>query len=128
MKNLLFITLAFISFQNLSFANTLEWGDLETNSRYLLNQTITFPGIAEFKIGDKFDVLDSINESGPVMYYQMHLVNCQNPDLTADMILVNPSPNDTTRDRSVGIQLEAGCNLGIFLEPRDFYSPSLFDE
>jgi hypothetical protein len=127
MKSLILSALVFISFQNLSFANTLEWGDLETNSRYLLNKKITFPGIAVFNIGDKFDVLDTISEDGPVIYYQMHLVDCKNPDLTAEMILVNPSPNDT-RDRSVGVQLEAGCNLGIYLEPRDFYSPSLFDE
>lgn len=128
MKNLLFIGLVFISFQSLTFAKSLEWNDIEINSRYSLNQPISFPGIAEFSVGDKFDVLDSITEDGPVLYYQFHLVDCKSPELKAEMILINPAPEDTRRDRSVGVQLEAGCNLGIFFEPADIYSKSLFEE
>ena len=65
---------------------------------------------------------------GSVLYFQFHLVNCKNPELQAEMIIINPSPEDQTRNRSVGVQLESGCNLGVFLESTDIYSASIFEE
>jgi hypothetical protein len=128
MKNLLMLFLVFLAFQNSAFADALKWGDLELNSTYHLKQEINFDGVAKFKAGDSFEVLDSISEDGPVIVFLMHFKECQNPDLTSEMILVNPMPEDTSRDRSVGIELKSGCNLQIYLEPRDFYSSSLFNE
>jgi hypothetical protein len=128
MKSFLMMSLAFVFFQSFSQAYAAQWSDLELNSRYLLNHTISFPGIAEFNKGEKVDLLDFVAGEGPVMYYQVHLLDCKNPELEAEMILVNPAPEDTTRDRSIAVQLETGCNLGIFLEPIDYYSPSIFDD
>ena len=124
---LLFIFFSF-SYQSISKASPVIWGDVELNKRYALSQNIVFPEVAEFRKGYKLDVLDFIAGEGPVMYYQAHLVNCQKPELEAEMILINPGPEDTTRDRSIGVKLEKGCNLGLFLEPIDFYSSSIFEE
>lgn len=128
MKSFLLMSLIFISFQHFSAASTVQWSDIELDGRYILNQTISFPGVTEFHKGDKFDVLEFIAGAGPVMYYQVHFVNCKKPDLESEMILINPAPEDTTRDRSIGVQLETGCNLAIFLEPADLYSPSIFGD
>ncbi|MBC7540245.1 MAG: hypothetical protein H7281_15580 [Bacteriovorax sp.] len=128
MKSFLLMSLFFILFQNISAASTLQWSDLEIKGHYVLDQKVSFPGVAEFEKGDKVDVLNFIPGLGNIMYYQVHLVNCKKPKLESDMILINPTPQDSSRDRSVGVQLEAGCNIAIFLEPIDFYSPSLFSD
>ena len=61
------------------------------------------------------------------MYFQIHLSECKNPELTAEMILINPSPMDNSRDRSVGIELNQDCNVGVYVEPIDYYSSSLLE-
>lgn len=109
-----------------AFAGGLDWSDIELNEDYYLSQSIKFPGIVEFKKDDKFEVLDIFTGDSNIIYYQMHLINCKEPDLQAEMILINPSPEDRSHDHSVGVELEEGCNLGIWIEASDYYSPSLF--
>jgi hypothetical protein len=122
-KLLIFLSVIYSSISN---ANALEWGDLELYERYTLKEDIVFPGVIDFKKGDSFDFYDRIGGNNLVMYFQFHSVKCENPDLTSEMILMNPSPEDTARDRTIALQLEEGCNIGIWVEVRDYYSPSLF--
>lgn len=113
-------------FTSLAHAEALQWTDLELYQTYKLNQTITFPEGIEFKAGEKVYVMDFIAGGIPVVYWQMHMENCKNPEATADMIIVNPSPEDTTTDRSIGMALTEGCNLDIWVEIKDLYSGSIF--
>jgi hypothetical protein len=109
-------------------AATLEWGDLDLYERYTLNQEINFENKVTLKPGDSFDMLDRIGGEIPAIYLQFHSVKCENPDLSSEMILINPNPNDTSTDRTIAVELEEGCNLGLWVEVKDYYSPSIFDE
>jgi hypothetical protein len=73
-------------------------------------------------------MLDQIGGDAPVIYLQFHSIKCLDPDQKSDMILINPSPEDTSRNRSIALELEEGCNLGLYLEPQDYYTRSLFDQ
>lgn len=105
-----------------------DWVDIEVNGHYVLNQTISFPGIAEFHAGDKFEATDFIAGGVPVVYYEMHSNDCKNPNLEAEMIILNPNPEDTSTDRSVAVDLEKGCILGVWVEIKDLYSKGLFED
>lgn len=125
MKNLILFSSILFSISSFA-AESMEWGNLEQYERYQLGMDVEIPGVATFKTGEKFDLNDIISGGVPIVYFQLHAVDCQNPDLVSDMILINPSPEDTDRDHSVGIQLEEGCNLGVYVETQDVYSKSLF--
>ncbi|MDO9181923.1 MAG: hypothetical protein Q7U04_05925 [Bacteriovorax sp.] len=127
MRKLLIIFFVFMTFQNFSKASTADWSDIELNQQYRLSLPISFPGIPDFQKGEKIEILDYNAGEGSVIYYLAHYLNCKNPDLEAEMILVNPNPEDRGHDHSVGILLETGCNLGIFIEPTDYFSQSIFD-
>jgi hypothetical protein len=128
MKNCILAFSIFLSFQTLSYAKNLDWNEIELYNRYSLNYPISFLGTIEFKVGDRFEVLSANADGGPVLYYQFHFIDCKNPTIEAEMILINHNPADTSRDRSIGVELERGCNLGIYLEPLDMYSSSIFKQ
>lgn len=128
MKKFLIITGLFLAFQSMASAAVLEWSDLELFNQYTLNQTISFPGLAEIHAGEKFEMIDVMAGGPPLIYYQMHLIDCKDPDATSEMTLINPSPGDHDRDRSIGAMMEEGCNISIWVEARDYYSKSLFAE
>jgi hypothetical protein len=111
---------------NLNITYATDWSDLELYEQYSLDQAINIPEILQVSKGEKFEVFDIFAGGSSLIYFQMHLVNCQNPDLVSDIILMNPSPKDLPNNRSVGIQLETGCNFNIWVEGKDFYSNSLF--
>jgi len=121
------IALLMVVFASLAHAEALQWTDLELYQTYKLNQTITFPEGIEYKAGEKVYVMDYIAGGIPVVYWQMHMENCKNPDATADMILINPSPDDTSTDRSIAVALTEGCNLDVWVEIKDLYSGSILD-
>lgn len=128
MKFFFMFSVVFIMSQNISLAADLEWGDLELYEQYTLNQAIEFPGVTVLSAGEKFELRDVMAGGPPLTYFEMHLVDCKDSDLSTEMIIVNPSPEDQGRDRSVGVQLDVGCNLSIWVEARDHYSRSLFSE
>lgn len=128
MKPFFMFSLVLIMSQNISLAADLEWGDLELYEQYTLNQAIEFPGVTVLNAGEKFELREVMAGGPPLTYFEMHLVDCKDPDLSTEMIIVNPSPEDQGRDRSVGVQLDVGCNLSIWVEARDHYSRSLFSE
>lgn len=108
-------------------AETLQWTDIELNQFYALNKTITFPEGSEFKGGEKFYVADFISGGIPVVYWQLQAEDCKDPKAKADMILLNPTPEDTTTDRSIAVALTEGCNLDVWVELKDLYSNSILD-
>jgi hypothetical protein len=128
MKNFIFLFLLLLQFQSLACANErIDWAEMELNNEYTLNKEISFPGVFNIPAGTKADFMDIMAGEAPIVYMQMQLENCQDTQQVAEMILINPSPEDTSSDRSVAVTLEKDCNLGIFVELKDLYSPSLFD-
>ena len=123
--------LCFIStflMSRVSMARTLDWNEVESVQTYKLNQNISFPGVLELHAGESIVVTDIVTGEFPFIYIQSHLENCQTPNLKADMVLANTSPEDTSRDRSVGLQLDLNCELDIFIEPSDIMTKSLLKE
>lgn len=126
MKKLLFtLVLSLMAFA--VHAEALEWGDLDLNEQYILNQDINFDNVITFKKGDRFEVMDRMGGEIPAIYFQLHSVKCDDPTLTSEMILVNPNPKDT-RDRTIALQLTEGCNIDLWVEVKDYYSASILDE
>lgn len=125
---LFFLMLSFISFfPTMAHARVAEWVDLELDEFYTLKQSITFPQLDEIKSGEKVEVRNLINTGPPFMYFEVKLLKCKKPDQTFDdIIMVNPSPMDETRDRSARVLLKKGCLLSIWVDSRDFYTESLF--
>ena len=102
---------------------TTNWYDMEVYSRYTLKQDIVFENGLSFKAGEQFDMFDFISGGVPVAYFGLHQVNCKNPDQTAELsIVVVP----TKPIQKVGVELEEGCNIALYVELRDFFKDSIF--
>lgn len=120
MKKLILLVSLFLT--QAAFAENVQWYDLEIYNRYTLTQDITFENGLSFKAGQKFDMFDFIAGGVPVAYFGMHSVDCKNPDQTAELSLVNVGPT------VIGAILEEGCNLGLYVELKDFFKESAFAE
>lgn len=116
------ILLASLLLAQTAFAENVQWYDLEMYNRYTLTQDITFDNGISFKTGQKFDMFDFIAGGIPVAYFGMHSVDCKNPDDTAELIIVEVG------NKKIGAQLEEGCNLSLYVELKDFFTPSTFAE
>ncbi len=106
-------------------AEVLNWNDLEADQNYILRQDIVFENGVILKKGSSFLIEDILSEE---VYFNLQTSQegCEDPALETEMILVNPSLEENSHDRSVGLRLETGCRLQIYLEPQDYYSQSLF--
>ena len=103
----------------------LDWYDLDLDQSYKLDKTLVFEkeGI-KLEKGESFKFYESIALPANVVLYQFEVENCPGPDLTTDMIIVDPSRE--TNDPSVGVQLAESCSLEIYVETKDIMSKSLF--
>ncbi len=107
------------------FAGSVEWSDMEMEGQYFLKQDVVFENGISFKAGEPFYMVDLVAGEIPVMYFEMYYAGCTDYAATADLILVN-IPQPDRKDVVVGAQLYEDCNLGIYIEPKDYYSQSLF--
>lgn len=115
------VILGFIlTYSSLANAENLQWNDLDLYNRYTLTHDITFENGIGFKAGQKFDMQDFIAGGVPIAYFEMHYTGCQNPDQTAELILVDDGRT------IIGAELNEGCNLGLFIELKDFFNESIF--
>lgn len=123
MKKYLLVIITLILSLNFAYATNLEWGDLELYEQYTLTQPLEFPGLTTIQSGEKFEMQDAFGGEAGLIYLEMHLLNCQNPDLVTEIEIIKP---ELEHDRSIGVQLDTGCNLGIWVEGKDYYSQSFF--
>ncbi|MBC7426987.1 MAG: hypothetical protein H7336_00155 [Bacteriovorax sp.] len=123
------ILLAAISFSSSIFAASVQWSDLEQYNGYKITQKLVFENGVTLPAGDVYELneIEALSIPGyPMMLYGFHKKNCTTPDQTADISIVEVPGQDW--DVEVGIQLEEGCNLGVYLEVKDLYSGSTFGE
>ncbi len=123
------ILLATVLFSSSIFAANMDWSELEQYNEYKLTQKIVFENGVSLASGDVYELreIEPLSIPGyPMFYYSFHKKNCTNPDQTAEMVIVEVPGKDW--DVSVGAQLEEGCNLGLYLEVKDYYSRSAFEE
>ena len=111
---------------NALFAANLDWSDLELDNIYTLKQDVVFENGITFKSGEKFNMADFMAGEIPVMYFEMFYTGCTDYSATADLVLMDV-PQAQGRAVVIGAQLYEGCNLGIYLVPRDFYKKSIFE-
>lgn len=100
----------------------LEWSELELNSVYSLtepiyytdsrrNNYLLYPANSPFR----FNQLIPIPQIRTIYYEFIHQ-NCPYPNLKLDVFIF----------KNVAITVEPGCITGIYLETRDYYSPSFW--
>lgn len=125
MKKLILIA-TFLTISSSIFAKDVvtNWYDMETYQRYTLRQDIVFENGMSFKAGEQFDMFDFISGGVPVAYFGLHQVNCKNPDLTAELSIVEVPTKP--KIQKIGAQLAEGCNLELYVELRDFFKDSIF--
>lgn len=104
---------------------SLNWDDLEVGPKYHLAFDLTFDNGAELKIDTPLILQEAISFQAPIIYFAFKNIACKDPKLTADLILFNPEPDDHIHDKSVGVQLEEDCIVGVYIEPRFYYNKSL---
>lgn len=122
MKFILSIAVLFLS------ANAqagLNWDDLEVGPKYHLAFDLKFDNGAELNVDTPLILQEAISFQAPVIYFAFKNIACKDPNLTAEMILFNPEPDDHAHDKSVGIELEKDCIVGVYIEPRFYYNKSL---
>jgi hypothetical protein len=103
----------------------LNWDDLEVGPKYHLAFDLKFDNGVELLTDSPLVLQEAISFQAPVMYFAFKMLDCRNPNLTADMILFNPEPDDQTHDKSVGVELDRDCIVGVYIEPRFYYNKSL---
>lgn len=102
-----------------------SWNELEVSETYHLSQSLPLDSSWSLAAGTQFYFEEMIPTD---IYFQLRLrqTECVNYDQVSDLVLYNPSPEDPYFNRSVGLQMEEGCLLNIYLEPTDYYTPSVF--
>ena len=131
MKNIFLLSSFLFSllFSSSIFAANLQWSDLELYNEYVITQKVVFENGVTLPSDDVYELreIEALSIPGyPMLYHSFHKKNCTNPDETAEMSLLEVPGKDW--DVTVGVQLEEGCNLGLYLEVKDYYSTSSFKE
>ncbi len=123
------LLLAMVLFSSTVFGAKIDWSDLELYNEYKLTQNIVFENGITLSLGEIYELreIEPMSIPGyPMFYYSFHKKNCTAPDLTAGMIIIEVPGRD--QDMLIGAQLEEGCNLGLYLEVKDYYTRSAFEE
>lgn len=103
----------------------LNWDDLEVGPKYHLAFDLKFDNGLELKTDTPLILKEAISFQAPVIYFAFQNLACKDPNLTAEMILFNPEPEDHVHDKSVGVELDKDCVVGVYIEPRFYYNKSL---
>lgn len=118
------LLLASLIFSATTFASAKEWSDLELYNDYKVTQDIVFENGVVIPKGEAFELrqVEPLSIPGyPMFYMQFHQNNCQNADQTAELSIMNIGSD------AVGVELEEGCNVGLYLEFKYYYNNSSFE-
>ena len=103
----------------------INWDELEVGPKYHLAFDLNFDNGATLKVDTPLVLQEVISLQAPVIYFSFRNIACTDPTLTAELILFNPEPDDKVYDKSVGVQLEKDCVVGVYVETRFYYNKSL---
>ncbi len=103
----------------------LDWYDFELGTTFKLDKEIVFAkeGIT-LKKGEHFQLDDIITLPISVSVFQFEVNNCPGENVSTEMIIIDPTFN--AGDPSVGVQLQEGCLLEVYVELKDYFTKSLF--
>jgi hypothetical protein len=108
-------------------AGALPWSELEVGSRYQLAQEVRLGESPVFPVGMALALenQEPLSVPGePLEYFEFRQLPCANPETTSEIEIVLPAGNEEAS--SVGVELQAGCLWGIYVESKDLFTPSIF--
>lgn len=119
-----FMLLIFVSFP----AVAMNWFDMETRKDYSIIQNLSLPqrersqSILEITKGEKF-YLKEINGGAGLGIFNFEYKSCPGQELETEVevIPVEGTPFE------VGAMVASGCELWVFVELKDFWTPSIFE-
>ena len=113
MTKLLFsIAILFFGFNAFS---QKAWTDLELNQTYELKFNVPVDEKISLEKGQAFR-LDYFESGQYVFYYSFKNLSCTDGSLTSEMALFH----------GIGIELEFGCYVGVYIEPKNYDDDSIF--
>lgn len=121
-----FILLFSFLFSTTVWADVYTWDELEPKQKYSVAYDIPFDESLTLKADSPLYFQEIITGQVPVMIFSFHDPHCTNPDFESEMTLFNPEPEDTTRDKTIGVQFSKECLVDIYIEPQYFYDKSIF--
>ncbi|HXH32078.1 MAG TPA: hypothetical protein VNJ01_14815 [Bacteriovoracaceae bacterium] len=109
-----------------------EWADLVENDEYKIVQKISLPvlgsnaTIVELTPGDKFKLREIYALSMGVVAYSFVAKKCPGRSVRTEMEIIPVQQTNPVIE--IGVQLEKECELNIFIEGQDTWTPSIFEE
>jgi hypothetical protein len=111
-------------------AYSIEWRDLEVLQKYNLKQSFQLPQIE--RSGSLLDFSEGeqvvLSEKLPltrlgIMLYMFNYIPCPGNMMKTDMEII--PVQETAPVIEVGVQLETGCELNVYVEIKDLFTRSI---
>lgn len=103
-----------------------NWSDLEVGTAYYTSTDIPLSNEVTIPAERTLILLSVESLSIPVVLMIFKDTACTDLELKTDMELFNPNPDDKTDDNSVGIEYQANCEIGVYIETKDYNDLSIF--
>ncbi len=112
-----------------SQAFALNWFDLEAGKNYTLKQSFQLPqkersgSMLEFSQGDVLTLKEIIGLGMGLGLFNFSYPQCPGPQMETDVEIIPVSGTAT----EIGAMAAEGCELWIYVELKDFWTPSLLE-
>jgi hypothetical protein len=119
-----FLALALLSISLNSFA--MDWSDLERGTNYKLTQSLSLPQklngtLLELPVGESFRYKSVIGGAG-LAIFSFDYINCPGLEMETEVEVI-PVKNYPIE---IGAMVAEGCELWVFVELKDYYTPAIF--
>jgi hypothetical protein len=131
---MLALRICLLSFMSLvagsAFAGELAWQDMRVGDAVVLTQDIELAkkdgSVVELIREEGMRLLDLEGMGGGLSLVKatFALVSCEDPALETEMMLVLPKRG--AENAEVGVQIALDCRLEIYIETKDYGTPSFF--
>lgn len=114
-------------FSSAAMAAPLQWFDLDAGRGFALTQDLELGG-QPFKAGTRLWLEDReplAVPGAPISFYTLYQSPCLTPNAASGLEIVVPAGNPESS--AVGVELSEGCNWGIYVEDKDLFTPSFFE-
>lgn len=109
-----------------TFAEDLQWSDLEIGQNYVLTTDLSFDNGMSLEAGRKMTLIDMIPGFGmPYLFLEFYERNCDYADKTADhgeLVL----KDSYGRKYVTYISIRANCHVGMFVHGSKLYDVGIF--
>lgn len=106
--------------------SVIAWNEPEIGDKLALTQDIDLVS-AKFPAGKALrlrEVEPVAVPGAPLFLYTLTEEVCETPEAQTDLEIV--TPNGNPESTAAGVQVSPGCVWEIYLEQKDFYTPSFF--